>query len=116
MPNRMPTHELPNHVPPDATSPAEMCRYAVHVRRRCAAIRTIGVKTVPLYAPLALLMARIAVHFGVFSTNESTNEPTKTQEIDERTQESDERTRDCANEPEVRVAAPRPERMFDFSY
>jgi hypothetical protein len=51
-------------------------------------------------------MERIAAHFGRFSTNEPTIEPTKTQESDERTQEIDERTRDSANEPEVRVVAP----------
>ena len=48
----------------------------------------------------------MAAHFSLFSTNEPTIEPTKTQEIDERTQDSDERTRDFANEPEVRVVAP----------
>jgi hypothetical protein len=69
-------------------------------------MRTIGGESVPLYAPLAFLMERIAAHFGLFSTNEPTIEPTKTQGIDERTQESDERTQDFANEPEVRVVAP----------
>jgi hypothetical protein len=70
-----------------------------HFLGLCAAIRYIGVKTVPLYAPLALLMERIAAHFGRFSTNKPTIEPTKTQESDERTQGS-------ANEPEVRIVAP----------
>jgi hypothetical protein len=69
-------------------------------------MRTIGGESVPLYAPLAFLMERIAAHFGLFSTNEPTIEPTKTQGIDERTQEPDERTQESANEPEVRVVAP----------
>jgi hypothetical protein len=60
-------------------------------------------------------MARIAAHFGRFSTNEPTIEPTKTQEIDERTQESDKRTRDSANEPEVRLVAPRSKKSFGIS-
>ena len=76
-----------------------MCRMALHLLGLCAATRYIESKTVPLYAPLALLMERIAAHFGHFSTNEPTIEPTKTQGIDERTQDS-------ANEPEVRLVAP----------
>jgi hypothetical protein len=72
----------------------------------CAAGRHIGVKNVPPDAPLALLMERIAAHFGRFPTNEPTIEPTKTQESDERTQDSDERTQDSANEPKVRLVAP----------
>jgi hypothetical protein len=51
-------------------------------------------------------MERIAAHFGRFSTNEPTIEPTKTQESDERTHRFDERTQDSANEPEVRLVAP----------
>jgi hypothetical protein len=75
-------------------------------------MRDIGGKTVPLYAPLAFLMSRMAAHFGRFSAPEPANEPTKTQGIDERTQDSDERTRKSANEPEVRLVAPaRPYRL-----
>jgi hypothetical protein len=48
-------------------------------------MRTIGVKTVPLYAPVALLMAHESTLLALVATNEPTIEPTKTQEIDERT-------------------------------
>jgi hypothetical protein len=106
MATRVPTYKSPKHVPPGDTSAFEMGRIAAHFLGLCAAIRYIDRKSVPLYAPLALLMERIAAHFGRFSTNEPTIEPTKTQEIDERTQESDERTQDFANEPEVRLVAP----------
>jgi hypothetical protein len=102
----MPTYKSAEHVPPDAPSALGMRRIAAHFLGLCSAGRHIGAKTVPLYAPLALLMERIAAHFGRFSTNEPTNEPTKTQGIDERTQESDERTQDSANEPKVRLVAP----------
>jgi hypothetical protein len=81
-------------------------RIAAHFLGLCSAGRHIGGKSEPLYAPLALLMERIAAHFGRFSTNEPTIEPTKTQEIDERTQQSDERTQESANEPKVQVVAP----------
>jgi hypothetical protein len=113
---RVPTYNFAKHVAPGGTSAREMVRLAAPFLGLCAAWRHIGMKTVPLYAPLALLMERIAAHFGRFSTNEPTIEPTKTQEIDERTQESDERTRDSANEPEVRLvapAAPNPHRCCD---
>jgi hypothetical protein len=83
-----------------------MVHIAAHFLGLCTGIRSIDGKSVPLYAPLALLMEHIAAHFDHFSTNEPTIEPTKTQEIDERTQESDERTQDSANEPEVRLVAP----------
>jgi hypothetical protein len=78
-----------------------MMRLAALFLGLCIAGRYIVVKSVPLDAPLTLLMERIAAHFGRFSTNEPTIEPTKTQEIDERTQDSDERTRVSATEPEV---------------
>jgi hypothetical protein len=106
MTTRVPTYKSAKHVPPDAPSALGMCRIAAHFLGLCSAGRHIGGKTVPLYAPLAMLMERIAAHFGLFSTNEPTIEPTKTQGIDERTRESDERTRNSANEPEVRLVAP----------
>jgi hypothetical protein len=98
--------QIRDHGSYSGTSSLGMCHRAAHFLGLCAAMRYIGGKTVPLYAPLALLMERIAAHFGRFSTKKPANEPTKTQGIDERTQESDERTRDSANEPEVRVVAP----------
>jgi hypothetical protein len=103
---RMPTYKSAEHVPPDAPSAVGMVHLAAHFLGLCAAMRHIGMKSVPLYAPLALLMERIAAHFGCFSTNEPTIEPTKTQETDERTHRIDKRTQDSANEPEVRLVAP----------
>jgi hypothetical protein len=115
MATRVSTYKSAKHVPPGDTSAFGMGRIAAHFLGLCAAIRYIDRKSVPLYAPLAFLMARIAAHFGRFSTNEPTIEPTKTQEIDERTQDSDERTRDFANEPEVRLVAPRSKKWFGIS-
>ena len=106
MATRVPTYKSAKHVPPGDTSAFGTVHLAAHFLGLCAAISYIDRKSAPLYAPLALLMARIAAHFGRFSTNEPTIEPTKTQDIDERTQESDERTQDFANEPEVRLVAP----------
>jgi hypothetical protein len=96
MPTRLPTYKSAKHVPPGDTSAFGMGRMAAHFLGLCAAIRYIDRKSAPLYAPLAFFMARIAAHFGLFSTNEPTIEPTKTQESDERTQDFDERTRQSA--------------------
>jgi hypothetical protein len=112
MATRLSTYKSAKHVPPGGTSAFELGRIAAHFLGLCAAIRYIDPKSAPLYAPLAFLMAHIAAHFGRFSTNEPTIEPTKTQESDERTQDSDERTRDFANEPEVRLVAPRSKKSF----
>jgi hypothetical protein len=105
MATRVSTYELAKHVPPGGTSALGMVRLVTHFLGLCSAGRHIGAKSVPLYAPLVIVMLRIAAHFSLFSTNEPTIEPTKTQEIDERTQDSDERTQAFANEPEVQVVA-----------
>jgi hypothetical protein len=104
--NHLSTHNSWTHVSYSGASRLGMAHIAAHFLGLCAAIRYIDGKSVPLDAPLALFMERIAAHFGRFSTNEPTIEPTKTQGIDERTQQSNERTQDSANEPEVRLVAP----------
>ena len=106
MATHVPTHELADLGSYGGTSAFGMGHMAAHFLGLCAVRRHIGGKTMPLYAPLALLMEHRTAHFGLFSTNEPAIEPTKTQGIDERTQEADERTQDSANEPEVRVVAP----------
>jgi hypothetical protein len=106
METHRPTHESRDHGSYSGTSRLGMAHIAAHFLGLCAAMRTISGKSAPSDAPLALLMERIAAHFGCFSTNEPANEPTKTQGIDERTHQSDERTQDFANEPEARLVAP----------
>jgi hypothetical protein len=85
MATRVSTYKSAKDVPPGDASAFGMVHLAAHSLGLCAAIRYIDRKSAPLYAPLAFLMARIAAHFGRFSTNEPTIEPTKTQGIDERT-------------------------------
>jgi hypothetical protein len=53
---RVPTYNSAKHVPQGGTSALGMARIAVQFVGLCAAMRHIGGKTVPLYAPLALLM------------------------------------------------------------
>ena len=91
------TNKLPKHVPPDVTSCAAM-RYIGPIR--CAAIRHQFVIILTAICAISVAYAHESTLFGLFPTNEPTNEPTKTQEIDERTQESDKRTQAAANEPE----------------